>query len=692
MFGRQAPSIAALALVVAGCGSSGGGGSGGDGGTAGATESPTGTLLGDAVHRPDAGGRITTPCGWLGVGWVARKLQFSPDGSILGIHDGRHVKLLRASDWTPLHALPPLASSVEAFAFTDGDTIAISASLTEPDAPDSANVPAEKTRVHRVADGAVVGELSDPDDPAGPDSLPVALAASSDGSVLASAQRDPSAKMLSVSIWSMPERTLVRTIAVEGALTPVYSASLAVSPDGARVAVSTAGRAQLFETSSGTEIAVLDPAGGSLTFSPNGQYLATSASVVDARTGEPVTTTSPEDLELFVRLDQASALAFSADSSLLFIGTRSSPGERTLFVRSVEGTPTAPAFDKGLTTPEPSIVDSDPQYYGISALAVSPDGAIVISAGSDAQLEAWQTSDGARVRSIVGHVNNVEALAISGDRTTLASSANRPDTLLWSLTGESAGMSTTSFPFPARALGLSDDGSRLLQLSDRDLSVVSTSDAAELRAFPVAGLDEAALSPDGTVVARGYRDGSLDLAAVADGAVLHTLSGLDGESRALAFSRDGTKLAALSFRSVAIWNTSDGSLLLASEIFSERVIAGLSGVALSPDGSLLALVGGGVGPNFGETSFFMLLSAESGSILSMKLAPWVRDFYSAVFSPDGRRVATLSALKGGIVWDTDARLPVLEVDSVVPAAAFLSNTELVTAEDNGTVARWCLAD
>jgi WD40 repeat protein len=489
----------------------------------------------------------------------------------------------------------------------------------------------------------------------------------------------------------MPERTLVQTIAVEVALTPVYSVSLAVSPDGARFAVASAGQAGLFDASDGSEIAALDSAGGSLTFSPNSQYLASAGVVVNATTGEPVTTTSPEDLELFVRLDEASALAFSADSSLLFIGTRSSPGERTLFARIVEGTPVVPAFDKGLTTPEPSIVESDPQYYGISALALSPDGASLISVGSDGQLEAWQTSDGTRERSIVGHVNNVDALAISGDRATLASSANRPDTLLWSLTGASAGTSTASFPFPARALALSDDGSRLLQLSDRDLSVVSTSDAAPLQAFEATGLDEAALSPDGTLVARGHRDGTIDLVGVADGAVRQALSGLDRESRALGFSRDGSKLAAVSVRSVAIWSTDDGSLLYASEIFSERVIAGLSGLAFSPDGSLLALVGGGVGPGFGETGFFMLLSADGGSIQSMKLAPWKRSLNSVLFSPDGRRVATFASLDGGIVWDTDTRLPVFDVDSVVPAGVFLSNEELATAEDNGTIARWCLA-
>jgi WD40 repeat protein len=630
------------------------------------------------------------PCGWLGVGWVIDKLQFSPDGAMLGVHDGRHVKLLRASDWAPLHALPPLASDVVDFAFTADDTVAIAAALTDPDAGPSDNDPAPRRRVHRLADGSILGELSDPDDPAGTDALTVALASSRDGAVLASAQRDLSANTLSVSIWSMPEQALVATVTVEVALTPVYSASLAVSPDGAHVAVSTAGQAHVLDASTGAELAVIDSAGGSLAFSPDGQYLAAGGVVVDVGTGAPVLTASPDDPELAVALNEASAVAFSADSSLLFIGTRRPPGERALLVRTVEGNVTVPSFEKGLTTPEPAIVESDPQYFGISALALAPDGELLVSVGSDAMLEAWQTSDGARVRSITGHVNAVDALAISGDRSALVSGANRPDTLLWSLSGASAGTSTASFEFPARALGLSDDGSRLMQLSDRDLSVVSTSDAAVLQAFDATDFDEAALSPDGTLLARGHRDGTIDLVGVADGAVVHELSGLDRESRGLAFSRDGSKLAAASFRSVAVWSTGDGSLIQATEIFSERVVAGLTGLAFSPDGSSLALVGGGVGPNLGEASFLLLLQADTGARGAIKLAPWIRDLNSAAFSPDVSLLATFAGLDGGIVWDADASVPLYEIDSVGPAAAFLSNDELATAEDNGSIARWCL--
>jgi WD40 repeat protein len=651
-------------------------------------ETPSGTLVGDRVDRPRVS--VAAPCGWLGIGWVAKKLRFSPDGSMVAIHDGRHVKLLRVNDYRPLHALPPRATGVVDFAFTADDTVAISAALEDADAPPSANGPPNRTRVHAVSDGAILAELSDPEDPAGPEPLPLALAASGDGSVLASAQRNGGANKLTVSIWSMPESVLVKTIEVATAGASVVFASLAVSPDGARVAVSTAGKAHLFDAGDGTELAAIDGVGSWLTFSPDSRYLAGSGAVVDASTGAAVMTTTPDDLELFVRLNEASALAFSADSSLLFIGTRPSPGERTIFARIVEGSPAVPAFEKGLTTPEPSITEQAPMYFGISALAVSPDGSELLSVGSDALFEAWQTSDGRLTRSIAGHVNTVDALAISADRATLASSANRPDTLLWSLSGSDAGTSTAAFPFPARTLALSDDGSRLLQLSDRQLSVVATSDGSTLQTVDATALDEAALSPDGELFARAYRDGKLELVAVSDASVRHELHGLDREARALAFSPSGTQLAAVSVRNVAIWKTTDGSLLHASEIFSERVVAALSGVAFSPDESLLALVGGGIGPNLGEVGLLMMLGAGDGAIQSVKLVPGIKNLISAVFSPDGSRFATFAGLDGGTLWNTATRLPVAEVDSVVPAAVFLSNDELATAEDNGSIARWCL--
>ena len=276
---QHVPSIAALAWAAIACGGTGSGSSpNGAGGSTGGIENPSGTLAGEQVDRPGANARLAAPCGWLGVGWLANKIQFSPDGSTLAIHDDRHVKLLRASDWQPLHALPPLSSDVVDFAFTANDTIAISAAINDPEAPPSPDAPADRTRVHRVADGSVLAELSDPDDPAGPAPLPLALAASSDGSVLATTQRNLGADTLSVSVWSMPEAALVWTTAVEGPSSSIFFASLAVSPDGALVAVSTAGQAHLFDASNAAELAVIDGAGSRLAFSSDGSYMATGGS------------------------------------------------------------------------------------------------------------------------------------------------------------------------------------------------------------------------------------------------------------------------------------------------------------------------------------------------------------------------------------------------------------------------------
>ncbi len=74
-------------------------------------------------------------------------------------------------------------------------------------------------------------------------------------------------------------------------------------------------------------------------------------------------------------------------------------------------------------------------------------------------------------------------------------------------------------------------------------------------------VSDAALSPDGTLLASGCADHTVKVWQVADGAPLHTLEGHTGEIH-IAFSPDGALLAVgCASDMIKIWRVVDGTLL-----------------------------------------------------------------------------------------------------------------------------------
>jgi WD40 repeat protein len=143
------------------------------------------------------------------------------------------------------------------------------------------------------------------------------------------------------------------------------------------------------------------------------------------------------------------------------------------------------------------------------------------------------------------------------------------------------------------------------------------------------GIMSLAFSPDGTLLAAGC-DGLLSLWNVKDGKEID-LTGREGNSvNAVAFSPDGKKLAAgVGYReSLVVWDTITGRKLLslpASAVLSY-------GVAFSPDGKTLA--------SGGYDRTVRLWDADNGKELwNVRFPSKQALVYSVAFSPDGKQLA-----------------------------------------------------
>ncbi|MBN1249799.1 MAG: hypothetical protein JXC32_19205, partial [Anaerolineae bacterium] len=180
----------------------------------------------------------------------------------------------------------------------------------------------------------------------------------------------------------------------------------------------------------------------------------------------------------------------------------------------------------------------------------------------------------------------------------------------------------------------------------------------------------------------------LDLALMHSGC-LCTVSELDSAIASVAFSPDGSVIAASSQRGeVMLWRAADRSLLRTLEAQpATRTVAYTYDLAFSADGTRLAL-----GQPDGAVQLWTMpdgqparrLEADDGAILSL------------AFSPDGQTLASGTAGGAVQVWRIDDGVLANEIgghgERVVSIAFSPDGTSLAAASLDGTVALWQVAD
>jgi len=143
----------------------------------------------------------------------------------------------------------------------------------------------------------------------------------------------------------------------------------------------------------------------------------------------------------------------------------------------------------------------------VTAVAWSPDGAIIASASADMTLRLWDAASGDLLAALDDHEDSLTALAWSPDGPFLASASWDKTVRLWDL---SAG-------------------------PDKAKAVVT-----------IQGLDQyvtaLAWSPDGAALVTGGRDGSVRLWHAADGKPWADLGAHGGDVRAVSWSPDGERI------------------------------------------------------------------------------------------------------------------------------------------------------
>jgi FOG: WD40 repeat len=212
------------------------------------------------------------------------------------------------------------------------------------------------------------------------------------------------------------------------------------------------------------------------------------------------------------------------------------------------------------------------------AVAFTPDGKALVTAGRDALARIWRPAEG-------------DLAAILAERATRPPAAPATDATTQSFASECPQAPPETIPWSVQVLAGHEERIRDVAVSEDSLRVASSSADHTLRLWDAqtgknlaafAGHDDwvegVTFSPDGQFVASASRDNTVRLWKVAN----HT-----GSVNGIAFSRDGQHLATASGdRTVRIWAIEGGDLQLSRILsgFDEAVYR----VAFSDDGTLLA--------------------------------------------------------------------------------------------------------
>ncbi len=407
-------------------------------------------------------------------------------------------------------------------------------------------------------------------------------------------------------------QTLPRTTISTGAAS---SSFLAFTPDSTTLAVVLGDTVKLFNVATGQETGTIVAKGAmAILFSTDGQSLYSGSS-----------------------LGIITVWNVASGAQIRSMGDTSTEGKRLALSPDGSLLVSAGSFDKPMVLWEAATGRQLRTFAGhtggVNSLAFSPDGKLLASSAGDVTIKLWDVASGKLLQTLVGHTQAATSLAFSPDGATLVSGSQDGTTRLWSLS--SAGIESTTTP--TKASSAASPLPTVLPLSAQAITIDNATQVKNLDTLDVEG-DYVAWSPDGKWLVIGGREVHFyDTQSMLQAHAVQVKYGVEG----LAISPDSKVLAVIDMsNAVKLFDLASGSELqtLPRTTISTGA-ASSSFLAFTPDSTTLAVV-------LGDTVklFNVATGQETGTIVA-------KGAMAILFSTDGQSLYSGSSLGIITVWN-----------------------------------------
>ena len=393
--------------------------------------------------------------------------------------------------------------------------------------------------------------------------------------------------------------------------------------------------------------------------------------IYDAQTGEVVSLfTTPQigEKDAFLSTIPPEALTFSADASIIATAHGNS-----IYVWD---TFTGNAF---------AMLDEHPD--SINAIALSPDGRKLATAGGDWVVRLWEVSTGKYINSLTGHPSAINAVAFSPDGKILASAGSTlrlwdADTceLLHADNKDLGSINLLAFSSDGKTLATGGDWDHTVHLWDVNtgrLQIGLKGHAGKIR--------DMAFSPDGTTLITASRDKTMRLWDVNTGTELKNLPTRDDainpfvaadrmlkflehgvlpkkrdDVHSVKFSQDGTQLISVSSDgSLHVWEVDTGRYRLSSPLGEHT--HWVSTLAFSADSKYLV-------SNTALEGRARVWSIET--FTQHALLTVLQEVTDLTFPADLTKLAGRTLRHGIQVWDSETKVPLSTLEGTPRRAGY----------------------
>ncbi|WP_086756473.1 NB-ARC domain-containing protein [Nostoc sp. 106C] len=223
----------------------------------------------------------------------------------------------------------------------------------------------------------------------------------------------------------------------------------------------------------------------------------------------------------------------------------------------------------------------------VRAVALTPDGKYVISGSRDTTLKVWNWQTGEELRTLVGHTSYVNAVAFTPNGKYVISGSDDYTLKVWNWQNGEELRTLAGHTSYVNAVAFTPNGKYVISGSDDyTLKVWNWQTGEEMRTLVghTSSVNAVALTPDGKYVISGSRDTTLKVWDWQTGEELYTLQGHTSRINVVALTPDGKYvISASSDHTLKVWNwqTEEKLCTLAGHTSS------INAVTLTSDGKYL---------------------------------------------------------------------------------------------------------